>query len=323
MEKNLYLLYGVDRYTIKNKTFDLLKKLNIDRSGAEFYDMEEVLIDEAVNSAMTIPFLDDFKAVVLTNASFLSLAKPTKELNHSFHSLLRYWLNPNPSTIFIIQAPYEKLDIRKPLVKTILDHAEVIVCQKEESEDTYLTIKKVISEANMTIDANALQLFVSRTLVDKTLMMNELDKVLMYSKGLQNIDISIINDVVSRNLEDNIYQLVNAVLIQDEKMIMGIYQDLSKINTEPMWMISAIISKFQEVLYTKELMKLNYQFDQMMKHFNVSKGRAYYMIKNAKEVDETLLMHYFNQLEILDYQIKSGQIDKKIGLELFLLKISK
>lgn len=45
MEKNLYLLYGVDRYTIKNKTFDLLKKLNIDRSGAEFYDMEEVLID--------------------------------------------------------------------------------------------------------------------------------------------------------------------------------------------------------------------------------------------------------------------------------------
>ncbi|MBU1144919.1 MAG: DNA polymerase III subunit delta [Firmicutes bacterium] len=323
MEKNRYLLYGTDHYCIKNKTLSILNLHNISLECAEFYDMDESLLDEAITSAMTIPFLDEKKAVVISNASFLSQNKSPKELNHQFDLFLSYWNNPNPTTVLIIQAPYERLDSRKNLVKIIQDQAEVTICQKNESEDLYALIKDILKEKEKTIDANALQLFVSRTSYDKTLMMNELDKVLMYIDKDTKIDISIIREVVSRNLEDNIYQLVNAVLSQDGRTIMSIYQDLIKINTEPMWMIGVIVNKFQEILYTKELIHLNYQFEDIMKYFSVTKGRAYYMVKNAKEVEDQMLMRYLSQLEMLDYQIKSGQIDKRIGLELFLLKINK
>jgi DNA polymerase-3 subunit delta len=58
----------------------------------------------------------------------------------------------------------------------------------------------------------------------------------------------------------------------------------------------------------------------IMKFFNATKGRAYYILKNANEIPEQKLFQYLSELEMLDYQIKSGQIDKKIGLEMFLFK---
>ena len=54
-------------------------------------------------------------------------------------------------------------------------------------------------------------------------------------------------------------------------------------------------------------------------HYHCSSGRAYYMVKNAKSVNMATVKKHLIRLEELDYMIKSGQIDKKIGIELFIL----
>jgi len=43
------------------------------------------------------------------------------------------------------------------------------------------------------------------------------------------------------------------------------------------------------------------------------------MIKNANQVPLNIVQKHLIKLEELDFQIKSGRIDKKIGLELFIL----
>ena len=42
-------------------------------------------------------------------------------------------------------------------------------------------------------------------------------------------------------------------------------------------------------------------------------------MKNANDISYKILEDYIKKLAQLDHQIKSGKIDKKIGLELFLL----
>jgi DNA polymerase-3 subunit delta len=58
-----------------------------------------------------------------------------------------------------------------------------------------------------------------------------------------------------------------------------------------------------------------------MKYFKASSGRVYYMIQNANNVEDQLLIDTLSKVEELDYQIKSGQIDKFLGIELFILSL--
>jgi DNA polymerase-3 subunit delta len=67
-------------------------------------------------------------------------------------------------------------------------------------------------------------------------------------------------------------------------------------------------------------MRLGRNQKDIQKHFKVSRGRAYYMVKNARDVTKAQLDRYLNRLSDLDVAIKSGKTDKQLGLEMFLLQ---
>jgi DNA polymerase-3 subunit delta len=321
MEKGLYLLEGTDQFQIKKQTEALLVEHKISREDVEFYDMEEVSLSDAVASAMTIPFFSDRKGVILSNAIFMAQNRSGKEIPQALETLEAYIKNPSPTTLLIIQAPYEKLDRSRLVVKAALAKAEVIHCEKEKGDDLFKEIRDRLQENQLRIDANALQLFVSRIGSDHLIIDSELTKLMTYAFGKDTITIDMVRQIVYKNAEEPIYQLVNAVIDEDKMMLIHVYRDLLSSNVDPLWMLGAIIAKFQEILHAKELLRLNRKHEDIMAYFQASKGRAYYIMKNAKEVSNERLFDILSRLETLDAQIKSGQMDKGVGLELFLMRL--
>jgi len=319
MNGNLYLLVGNESYLMKKRTEKILADHGVDAIDVEFFDMDETPVEEAVNAAMTIPFLSERKGVVLKNCQFLAAAKPGKEIDHLLPYLIRYLRNPNPTTTFILQAPYEKPDTRKAIFKTCQETCNYEECLPVKKEDLYPLIRKALQKAGKTMDANALEEFVNRTSDNTFLALNELEKLLQYADGVDAIDLATVQKVTTRNLEDNVFELVNSMLAKDMRSVTNIYQDLMRNNTEPTSILSLITGKFQEVLYTKSLLRMNRSFEEIMKYFNATKGRTYYIVKNAREVSDESLSRYMTELEKVDFRIKSGTLDKKIGVELFLL----
>lgn len=321
MNGNCYLLFGTDTYLLKKKTDKYFSDHEVDVIDIEVFDMEEIIVEEAINAAMTIPFLSEKKGVVLKNCYFLSAGKTPKEINHSLAYLYRYLRNPNPTTILIIQAPYEKLDPRKQVFKVCEETCVFEECVPVEKMEMYGMIKAILCQNNKTIDPNALEEFVNRTKDSTHLALNELNKLIAYIGDQDIIDLLTVRRVTTRDVEDNIYELVNAILAKDTRSITNIYQDLAQVNTEATVIIRMISDKMQEILYTKELFRTNHTYDDVMRYFNASKGRTYYIVKNAREISDELLNRYMTELEEVDFRIKSGLIDKKIGVELFLLGI--
>jgi len=321
MNGNLYFFFGLDEYLIKNRTEKVLSDQGVDVVDVEVFDMEETTMEDAVNAAMTIPFLSDKKAVILKNCSFLTPVAKGKDSDLNLAYLTRYLRNPNPTTVFILQAPYEKLDARKPIVKVIQETCKAEECLTVKKEDLFPMVKASLEKAGKTMDADALGEFVNRTSDNTLLALNELEKLFQYVDTKTEIDIQTVRKVTCRNLEDNIFELVNAILAKDTRAVTRIYQDLSEVSTEPTMILSLITGKFQEILYTKELLRMKCAFEDIMKYFNASKGRTYYIVKNARDLSDDLLARYMIELEKIDFRIKSGALDKKIGLELFLLGI--
>jgi DNA polymerase-3 subunit delta len=85
--------------------------------------------------------------------------------------------------------------------------------------------------------------------------------------------------------------------------------------------LSSISIKLKETIQTRQLLDKGYTQDMIASYFGVKSNKAYYMVKNAQQIKKTDLESLYERLSNLDYDIKSGRIDKKLGLELFLLEV--
>ncbi|MFP4477873.1 MAG: DNA polymerase III subunit delta [Candidatus Izemoplasmatales bacterium] len=318
MNKHCYLLYGDNHFSIKEKTNRIFEQFDVPEDAIEVYDFEETGLHIALSNALTLPFLVDKKGVVIRNSSFLT--KKGKATDDEIEDLIRFCTMNVPETIMVIQAPYDKLDGQKKIVKFLKKHILTEVYNQDKKFNVYDFVKEKLRESEIKIEPFALTQFVNRINHDLDSVNNEVSKLISYSKGREIINTEMVMQITSKDIDENIFNLVNALIDKNKVKLMDIYKDLKEINTSEIWMLATLSNKFMEMLHTKSLLNLGYSQSDIMSYFRVSSGRAYYMKKNAEEISYSQLEKHITDLADLDYRIKSGKIDKANGLELFLLK---
>lgn len=319
MSKNVYLFHGSDTFIIKSKINNLINKYKVDDFNVTNYDMEETNIKNALNDAETIPFMSEKKMVIIRNAYFLSTVKPKKEIPHNLDDFKRYLDNPVEETILVIAAPYAKLDERKAITKTVKNNAEVVKCDPLNEADSSNWIQRQLGKNNIAIDNDALKEFLNRVENNTEVLVSEMQKLLSYCEGTSNVDINIIKRVITKNVEDNVYEITNMILDNKRGKALEIYNDLVMHSEDPLRILGILVNKYREILHVKFLVSQGKDKTEVARYYNASSGRAYYMMKNAASVKMAVVKKHLKKLEDIDYQIKSGQIDKRIGLELFIL----
>lgn len=320
MADQLYLYYGMDSYIIKQKTNQLISKLGLDEYNVTTYDMEEINIEDAINDAATIPFMANNKMVIVKNAYFLSNeGAPKKEIKHNFDALKRYIENPSLETIFVIQVPYKKLDERKAMTKLIKQVANVEECTPLQEQDLRGWVKRQLGKHGIAIEADALNELLNRVENNTEVLVSETTKLVLYAEDMRVVDLQTVKQVITKNVEDNVYEITNSLLANERGRALEIYNDLIMHSEDPLRILGILATKYREILHTKLLMDAGKDKGDIANYFNATSGRTFYIMKNARTVRMEVVESQLKKLEDLDYQIKTGQIDKKIGLELFIL----
>lgn len=319
MSENIYLLYGNDNFIIKSKTKQLVAKQNVDDFNVTIYDAEEKNVELAINDASTIPFISDNKVVIIKNAHFLSTEKLKKEIPHNLDALSRYLDNPVKETILIFNAPYAKLDERKAITKQLLKVATTEKCIPMKEAELGNWVKRQLGKINASIDRDALEELLKRVSNNTEVLVNETKKLVLYSEGTRRVNLDTIKRVITKNVEDNVYEITNSILDNKRSRALEIYNDLVMHSEDPLRILGILVNKYRELLHVKLLLADGKDKTDVASYYRASPGRAFYMMKNAKSVDMDTVKLHLKSLETLDFKIKSGQIDKKIGLELFIL----
>lgn len=318
MNEPILTFYGEDTFYIKSKIKQVIKKYDFDEYNTSYYDLDDVLLQDAINDAMTIPFMSEKKVVIIQNATFLGTEKPKKSLNHDIDYLAKYISNPTESTILIVSASVGQLDQRKAIVKALKKH-KIIECKLKSSQDLVSWAKRQVGNQSMHIDNDALDEFIKRVSHSTEFAYLEMRKLLLYASDQTHINLDMIKKVITKNIEDNVYEITNALLRRDQKKALEVYNDLVLYSEDPLRILSIIVNKYRELLHVSILLEQGKTQTDVQNYYNVSSGRAYYMVQNAKTVHIDDIKTHLKYLETLDYQIKTGRIDKKIGLELFIL----
>ena len=209
-------------------------------------------------------------------------------------------------------------DIKK-VVKEIKKCSKVIECKTNENYNLNNYISNYFKTNNYEISQSDVKLIIDKVKYDLANIISECDKLMMYKDENKKITTKDIEDVVIDNIEDNIFSLTNAIMDKDIKRVINIYNDLLLMGEEPIKLIVMIANQFRLILQVKLMVKNGYKERDMASEI----GEHPYRVKLASNARFTIkeLITYIKKLQKLDYNIKSGNIDKNFGLEFFLLNI--
>lgn len=315
----IYLFTGTSEIFIKNRMNRIIQSYTKLEKAIIKYDMETTSLSTVLEDAITIPLLEDIKIIILKNPIFLT--KATEASKNDVKAFIKYLKNPNDTTILMIDATNLVIHQANEIYKMLKNVARIIDYPDPEEIEIKGWIVRSFDASGIDIKDEALNLLLEYIGDDQPRLAGEIEKLTSYVGKNGTIRPSDIRLLVPKNVNNEIYQLIKAIIGQDLNQIHSIYDNLITHTKDSMTIISLISNKFKELLSTYRLLKFGYSQSDIAKFYNVSTGKAYYIVQEAKAFKISDLEYYVDKLAELDFQIKSGKIDKTVGLELFLLKL--
>ena len=315
---NVYLIYGDEPYLIKKELSKIIDNSKVIQDNIIRYNLDDVNISVALEEACTISMFDSEKLIICENSNFLT-SENKKEINHDIDSLVRYINNPFEDVTLVFVVNNEKLDERKKIVKELKKLSKVIECKKLDSHNLNNYIYDYFKDNGYKIEMSLVRLIIDKVKYDLGNIINECDKLMEYKDNDKNITKEDIENVIRENIEDNIFSLTNAILDKDSTKALKIYNDLLLMGEEPIKLIVMISNQFRLILQVKLMVKNGYKQIDMA---NIIKEHPYRVkLALSSNYSDKELIDNIKKLYKLDYDIKTGNIDKNFGLELFLLNV--
>lgn len=320
-EDLIYLFTGTSEIFIKNRMNRIIQSFNKYEYTIIKYDMETTSLSTVLSDAITVPFLEELKIIILKNPKFLT--KSATSTKDEIKAMLKYLKSPCDSTLLIIDATNTVINQSNEIYKMLKNVARIIDYPDPEEIELKGWIVRSFDANGIDIKDDALTLLLEYIGDDQARLSQEIDKLSFYvGKGgtIRKEDIKLL---VPKNINNEIYLLIKAIINHDLALTNQIYDNLITHTKDSLTIFSLISNKFKELLSTYRLLKYGYSQSDIAKFYNVSTGKAYYIVQEARAFKLSDLEFYIDKLAELDYQIKSGKLDKTIGLELLLLKLPK
>lgn len=320
-EDLIYLFTGTSEIFIKNRMNRIIQSFNKYEYTIIKYDMETTSLSTVLSDAITVPFLEELKIIILKNPKFLT--KSATSTKDEIKAMLKYLKNPCDSTLLIIDATNTVINQSNEIYKMLKNVARIIDYPDPEEIELKGWIVRSFDANGIDIKDDALTLLLEYIGDDQARLSQEIDKLSSYvGKGgtIRKEDIKLL---VPKNINNEIYLLIKAIINHDLALTNQIYDNLITHTKDSLTIFSLISNKFKELLSTYRLLKYGYSQSDIAKFYNVSTGKAYYIVQETRAFKLSDLEFYIDKLAELDYQIKSGKLDKTIGLELLLLKLPK
>ena len=322
--KLIHLLYGSEPYLIEEKKAHLLSEaLSADEMefGVSVHDMKETPLSAAVEDAQTLSFLGGKRVIILKDAYFLTTEKVKEKIEHDLDELIRYLEHPNEDTILIIMASSEKLDARKKIVKNLKKRASTFEGKPLKNSQLVDWIYNCSKELSVSISNEAINLLVASIGSNLLLLSEELTKMALYTGKNGEITKEVIDALMSRTLEQDIFKLIEGAITKNLGKAFDILDDMYRQGEDPIKIVNLLSRQIRIIFQTKTLLSQEKRESEIATMLRLHPYVVTIAGQQAKYYESNVLVSLLAELSTLDNQMKTGQVDKHLALETFLTKL--
>ena len=315
----IVVIYGEEIFLMEQKLQALKKEYacNEENMNYSVYRCNEDSMESVLEDLITPPFFTEKKMIVLKNPYFLTTKKIKKD-NNEIGFFEKCLDNDGEQTLFVVYHVGKDFDERKKIVKRLRKEAKFFEIDKVNHYKLSDSTRQAIKRRDAKIDDDAPDLLLSRLGDSLNNVALEVEKLCLYSK---HITYDIVDSLVSKPLDENVFDLTSAILQRNRQKMFAIYKDLMVLNEEPIKLIVLIAGQMRLMYQVKLLDRKGYMDKEIGKILGINPYRLKYIRQEGKEFDLNQLLKCLDELSKLDVQIKTGKIDKKLGLELFMIRI--
>jgi len=307
-----YLLYGTERFLIDKEIKNIINKYKIEDINISKYDLEFNTIKEILDDANTVSLFSSNKLIIVENSFIFS--RTTKKIDN-IELIEEYLKQKNEDIIIIFINPNEKLDSVKKIVKIIKEKGKI--AEFNALKNINSTVKTMFDDYKL--ENGNVELLINRVGNNLDLLYQEIEKLKIYKIDDKIINKEDIINLTTEIIDIDIFKFVDDIINKNKKEAIKTYKELLKLNEEPIKIIVLIASKFRLMYQSSVLAKKGYTEDQISEILGVHKYPVHLAIIAGYKYNPKILLKYLNDLADLDIGIKTGEKDKELALELFIL----
>lgn len=310
---NVYLIESPSRVLLEKEISQIVGE----SQNKIIYNAEENSIEDILNEASYASMFEEMKFLIVKNSNFFGSSK-LKESEEEM--LLNYLEQPYPLCT-IIFTTYETIDARKKLTKKVKEKYYIKSIAMPKGLELYNEAASLLVEKKFLAEKEVINYIMNACLNNYDLIYNEINKLDLYYEKPTKIKIEVVKNIISKTITDNNFKFLDAVVEKDLKKALQLLEELMTLKIEPLSLINLLAREYRNMLEVKNFEKKKYSIKEMKELLHLQDWQLEKVRRNAGNYHEDDLKDYLINLEKLDYKIKSGQIDKVVGLKLFLLDL--
>jgi len=319
----VYVVFGRDRYRMQEFVAFAADKL-LGEDGKELglfkFDTSETPVEAAVEEADSMPFFVSRKLVVVRDETVLAAGSKEGRLQHDVERLLAYLRKPCETSVLLFVVHSDKLDERRKAVKLLKEMDAVIEFAELDGRDLVRWVVRRAASQGRAIGEETADALIRRAGANLQTLAAETDKLCLYAGPGGTVRTEHVEALTAPVLEEDVFALVDALMEGDTGRAVSLYRQLLERKEEPIRIAALIASQFRIMLQVKELAARSWPNQQIAAQLGLHPYRVRLAAEKARSWSEERLAERLREIAELDYRMKTGQIDKELGLELYLLK---
>jgi len=320
----VYLFTGPEQYIghmMEKTLIDMEISKGLEALNLTIYSDKNLDVSELLATCETLPMMSKKRMIVIRKEA--QFDKITGK--HDLERLTFYFENPCPSTLLIIY--WEQPDKRKKIYKTIAKNSTVVVFEKLDAGEIQAWLTKRINNAGKKISRSVMGLFVQRSMYlvneKKTMEMvdHELNSLIDYIGDREEITKEDILLILPQSIEDGIFKMIDYAMTGDKGQALLMLNQLYQEGESPFGVFSLLLRQIRMLLMVKIYIKKGLPPKTVASEMKVAPFIVNKILKNGKNYPIDNLWNLMIIGADLDAQMKLGEIDQNLALELFLMKI--
>lgn len=309
--KNVYLLYGTESYLkrfyknqLKSKIINDDDTMNYAHFDARSYDVKEVM-----GFCDTMPFFSDYRLVIVENSG---VCKGSND------ELAEYIPNiPDTAILVFVE---EAVDKRNKVFKAIQAKGLAVEFTALKSEELNAWVGGFLRKNNTNMTNNAYNLFLSKVGTDLENIEKELKKLVDYTYGRDSISVEDVEAICTVQVENKIFDMIDAIIAKDMKKAMDKYYDLLTLKEPPMRILFLISKQYNQLLKLKSLREAGFPVDDIAKKAGMSEWLAKKNLNMAGKFSVAQLEKCVSECVIYEEAVKTGKINDRLSVEIIISK---
>ncbi len=311
--KKVYLLYGQERYLIKQYRDKLVKAMVNEGDTMNFSSFEGDGINqkEIIDLAETLPFFADRRVILIEDAGIFK--KNGDELGE--------YLTTSPDTTHFIFVE-ESVDKRSKLYKAAAKCGNPVEFKEQTDETLARWIGMRIRKEGKGMSQAAYNLFISKTGTDMENIDKELEKLICYCLEKDTIELSDVEAVTTEQTTSKVFEMVDAIASHKQRHALDLYYDLLALKEPPMRIMYLISRQFQMMMTVKAMTNRGFGNKEIASKAGCPEWavRKYQSQCRAYTLDE--LKQAVKDGVAYEEAVKTGQMNDQMAVELFIVQYS-